>query len=119
MAGPFESPRVSGVRPRRPASGAGTDDRTGAPPARIGDDLLAVQSGAHREAMIAAPSPTLPVTVASTPFVIAHLSDLHCGSPYFVASLLDRAIGEINQLEPDVVVCSGDLTTFGYEQEYT
>jgi 3',5'-cyclic-AMP phosphodiesterase len=56
--------------------------------------------------------------VASTPFVIAHLSDLHCGSPYFVASLLDRAIDEINQLEPDVVVCSGDLTTFGYEQEY-
>ena len=29
-----------------------------------------------------------------------------------------RAIMEINALEPDVVVCSGDLTTFGYKQEY-
>jgi 3',5'-cyclic-AMP phosphodiesterase len=51
-------------------------------------------------------------------FRIAHLSDLHCGSPHFVASLLDRAINEINALAPDVVVCSGDLTTFGYKQEY-
>jgi 3',5'-cyclic AMP phosphodiesterase CpdA len=25
---------------------------------------------------------------------------------------------EINELEPDVVVCSGDLTTFGFQQEY-
>ena len=25
------------------------------------------------------------------PFIIAHLSDLHCGSPYFVANLLERA----------------------------
>jgi 3',5'-cyclic-AMP phosphodiesterase len=52
------------------------------------------------------------------PFVIAHLSDLHCGSPYFVENLLQRAIMEINALAPDVVVCSGDLTTFGYKQEY-
>ena len=55
---------------------------------------------------------------ASRPFVIAHLSDLHCGSPYFVGNLLERAIKEINALAPDVVVCSGDLTTFGYRQEY-
>ena len=33
-------------------------------------------------------------------------------------SLLERAIGEINELEPDIVVCSGDLTTFGFKQEY-
>ena len=25
---------------------------------------------------------------------------------------------EINELEPDIVVCSGDLTTFGFKQEY-
>jgi 3',5'-cyclic-AMP phosphodiesterase len=56
---------------------------------------------------------------AERPFVIAHLSDLHCGSPYFVANLLERAIVEINDMQPDVVVCSGDLTTFGYKQEYT
>jgi len=52
-------------------------------------------------------------------FRIAHLSDLHCGSPHFVANLLERAIAEINELEPDVIVCSGDLTTHGFRQEYS
>src|SRR3990170_2069770 len=51
-------------------------------------------------------------------FRIAQFSDLHCGGPYFEASLLERAIGEINELRPDVVVCSGDLTTFGFRHEY-
>ena len=51
-------------------------------------------------------------------FRIAHISDLHCGGPYFEASLLERAISEVNELEPDVVVCSGDLTTFGFRHEY-
>ena len=51
-------------------------------------------------------------------FRIAHISDLHCGGPYFEASLLERAIGEVNEFEPDVVVCSGDLTTFGFRHEY-
>jgi 3',5'-cyclic-AMP phosphodiesterase len=50
---------------------------------------------------------------------IAHLSDLHCGGQHFVPSLLERAIGEINGLKPDLVVCTGDLTTFGFRQEYT
>jgi 3',5'-cyclic AMP phosphodiesterase CpdA len=52
------------------------------------------------------------------PFRIAHISDLHCGGPYFVPSLLERAVREINDLQPDVVVCSGDLTTFGFKHEY-
>jgi len=51
-------------------------------------------------------------------FRIAQISDLHCGEAYFEASLLERAIGEINELEPDVVICSGDLTTFGFRHEY-
>jgi 3',5'-cyclic-AMP phosphodiesterase len=49
---------------------------------------------------------------------IAHFSDLHCGSPHFQADLLERAIEEINALEPEVAVISGDLTTDGYEREY-
>jgi 3',5'-cyclic AMP phosphodiesterase CpdA len=49
---------------------------------------------------------------------IAHISDLHCGGPYFEPNLLERAIGEINELEPDAVVCSGDLTTLGFKHEY-
>ena len=51
-------------------------------------------------------------------FRIAHISDLHCGSPHFVPNLLERAIMEVNELEPDAVVCSGDLTTFGFRPEY-
>ena len=49
---------------------------------------------------------------------IAQLSDIHCGTPSFVPSLLDRAIVEVNELEPDVVVVSGDLTGDGYRAEY-
>jgi 3',5'-cyclic AMP phosphodiesterase CpdA len=54
----------------------------------------------------------------SATFTIAQISDLHCGGPYFLPNLLERAISEINDLEPDVVVCSGDLTTFGFKDEY-
>jgi Icc protein len=49
---------------------------------------------------------------------IAHISDLHCGGPHFVANLLERAISEVNELRPDIVICSGDLTSFGFKQEY-
>ena len=49
---------------------------------------------------------------------IAHISDLHCGSPHFVSNLLERAILEINELGADMVICSGDLTAFGFRQEY-
>ena len=49
---------------------------------------------------------------------IAQLSDLHCGSPHFVPDLLDQAIAEINELGPDLVVVSGDLTADGFQQEF-
>jgi 3',5'-cyclic-AMP phosphodiesterase len=58
------------------------------------------------------------MAAASDSFVIAQLSDLHCGGPYFVPNLLERAISEINELQPDVVICSGDLTTYGFKEEY-
>src|SRR5688500_10024269 len=51
-------------------------------------------------------------------FRIAQISDLHCGGPYFEVSLLERAIGEINELEPDIVVCSVDLPTCRFRHEY-
>src|SRR6476646_10259117 len=51
-------------------------------------------------------------------FRIAHISDVHCGGPYFMPTLLDRAIDEINDLDPQIVVCSGDLTSFGFRPEY-
>lgn len=49
---------------------------------------------------------------------IAHISDPHVGSPYFVANMMNRVIVELNELSPDVVVCTGDLTNEGYRQEY-
>ena len=49
---------------------------------------------------------------------IAHISDIHCGGPDFVPNLMERAIAEVNDLKPDLVVCSGDLTTFGFKPEY-
>ena len=49
---------------------------------------------------------------------IAHISDIHCGEVHFVPGLMERAINEINDLEPDIVVCSGDLTAMGFKHEY-
>ena len=49
---------------------------------------------------------------------LAHISDPHVGSPFFVPNLMNRVIAEINEMQPDAVVCSGDLTAEGYRQEY-
>ena len=49
---------------------------------------------------------------------IAHISDMHVGSPYFVPNLMNRVIVELNELEPDVIVITGDFTNFGYRQEF-
>ena len=52
------------------------------------------------------------------PFTIVQLSDLHCGQQFFLPDLLERAIAEVNELAPDVVVISGDLTSHGFKEEY-
>ncbi|MBI4260787.1 MAG: metallophosphoesterase [Actinobacteria bacterium] len=49
---------------------------------------------------------------------IAHISDTHVGSPFFVPNLMNRVIVELNEMEPDVVICTGDVTNEGYRQEY-
>jgi 3',5'-cyclic-AMP phosphodiesterase len=56
--------------------------------------------------------------MADGTFLIAHISDLHCGEAYFERNMLERAISEVNELHPDIVICSGDLTTFGFRHEY-
>jgi 3',5'-cyclic AMP phosphodiesterase CpdA len=50
---------------------------------------------------------------------IAHISDIHVGSNHFVSNLLNRAIIEINEKCPDVVLVSGDLTNEGFKQQYS
>ncbi len=49
---------------------------------------------------------------------IVHFSDIHCGSQYFVPNLLERTLVEVNDLAPDAVVITGDLTNMGYRQEF-
>ena len=50
--------------------------------------------------------------------VIVQISDIHVGEKHFVPSLLTRCIDEINELNPDVVVITGDLTANGFRMEY-
>lgn len=49
---------------------------------------------------------------------ICQISDIHCGSAYFIPDLLERSILEINDMDPTAVVVSGDLTDAGYRQEF-
>ena len=55
----------------------------------------------------------------SKPVVIAQISDLHCGSQYHIPSLATRVVDEINELKPDALVVTGDLTDMGFRQEFT
>ncbi|MCE5203488.1 MAG: metallophosphoesterase [Coriobacteriales bacterium] len=50
--------------------------------------------------------------------VIAQVSDLHCGSQYHIPSLATRVVDEVNQLAPDALVITGDLTDMGFRQEF-
>jgi 3',5'-cyclic AMP phosphodiesterase CpdA len=56
--------------------------------------------------------------VARQEFVIAQLSDLHCGSPFFDGELLSTAVRETLAVNPDLVVIGGDLTADGYAHEF-
>ena len=51
-------------------------------------------------------------------FVIAQLSDLHCGSVFYDPDLLAYAVDEILSLKPDLVLVAGDLTQEGYAPEF-
>ena len=46
------------------------------------------------------------------------MSDIHVGSGLFRPELLDAAIEETNELEPDLVAIAGDLTMEGYRWEF-
>lgn len=50
--------------------------------------------------------------------VVAHLSDIHVGEPYFSEEKLLGVIDEVNRLDPDIVIVSGDLTNLGLGVEY-
>jgi len=51
-------------------------------------------------------------------FLIAQLSDIHCGDTRFDKDLLENVILEINSQKPDLVVIPGDITSFGYREQF-
>lgn len=54
------------------------------------------------------------------PIRLAHISDIHVGSQYFIANLMSKIIEEINtKVKPHAVIVTGDLTDDGFRQEYT
>jgi len=49
---------------------------------------------------------------------IVHLSDIHITSPYFIPKMYNDVVREINDIKPDIVVITGDLTNEGRLIEY-
>jgi len=49
---------------------------------------------------------------------IAHISDIHCGSANtFNANMLSQCIDEVNDLNPDITIVTGDLSMNGLRTE--
>ncbi len=49
---------------------------------------------------------------------IAHISDIHTVEPHFLPDLAEKVIEKINEIEPEIVVVTGDLTENGYPFEF-
>lgn len=49
---------------------------------------------------------------------IAHLSDMHVGAINFKEELLLNAINKVNDLDPNLVIVTGDVTENGYYAEF-
>ena len=50
--------------------------------------------------------------------LIAHISDLHISAADFDEETFMRAVTEINELNPDMIVLTGDITNNGYYKEF-
>ncbi len=59
------------------------------------------------------------MAIATRPYRIAQISDIHCGETTFDGERLDSIIKEINEMAPDLVIVAGDLTGAGYDWEYS
>ncbi|HID19797.1 MAG TPA: metallophosphoesterase, partial [Methanophagales archaeon] len=49
---------------------------------------------------------------------VVHISDIHVAEQHFLPELLERVIKEINKIEPEIVVVTGDLTENGHQSEF-
>lgn len=50
--------------------------------------------------------------------LIAHISDLHISNNEFDEDLFMQAVSEINHLNPDMIILTGDITNNGYYKEF-
>lgn len=50
--------------------------------------------------------------------IIAHISDLHISDSGFNEEILLKAIDQINSLQPDMIVLTGDITDKGYYKQF-
>lgn len=50
--------------------------------------------------------------------IIAHISDLHISDDAFDEAVFMQAVTEINNLQPDMIILSGDVTNNGYYRQY-
>ena len=50
--------------------------------------------------------------------IIAHISDLHISDNAFDEAVFMQAVTEINNLQPDMIILSGDVTNNGYYRQY-
>ncbi|RLG30854.1 metallophosphoesterase [Methanosarcinales archaeon] len=49
---------------------------------------------------------------------IVHLSDIHVSDAHFLPDVAGRVVDSINEIAPDIVVVTGDLTQNGYYPEF-
>ncbi|WP_407380596.1 metallophosphoesterase family protein [Methanobrevibacter sp.] len=50
--------------------------------------------------------------------VIVHISDLHVSDMAFNEDVFMKAVSEINNLQPDMIILTGDITNNGYYMEF-
>ena len=50
--------------------------------------------------------------------LIAHISDLHVSKADFDEEMFMQAVSEINEMQPDMIILTGDLTDNGYYVEF-
>ena len=50
--------------------------------------------------------------------LIAHISDLHISKSEFDEEIFMQAVSEINHLNPDMIILTGDITDNGYYKEF-
>lgn len=49
---------------------------------------------------------------------IVHVSDIHTAEPHFLPDLMEDVIEQINDIAPEIMVVTGDLTENGYSFEF-